>query len=68
MKEESDYFSYLLRFWLADDGEGPVWRASLESSQIGERHGFADVDDLCRHLQLLTNIESKESHDEINTL
>ena len=39
------YLSYLLRLWLAE-GDGPVWRASLENPTTAERHGFANLESL----------------------
>jgi hypothetical protein len=45
------YLSYLLRLW-QETGEGlPVWRASLESPQSGERRGFADLASLIAFLE-----------------
>ncbi len=44
--ERPRYFAYLLRLWqVRTDGE-VVWRASLEDSHTGERHGFANLDRL----------------------
>ncbi len=43
------YLSYLLRLWLVD-GDGPVWRASLEDPTTAERHGFATVEKLIAFL------------------
>jgi hypothetical protein len=40
------YFSYLLRLWLAGDGDPPQWRASLENPRTGEQRGFADLQSL----------------------
>jgi hypothetical protein len=37
------YLSYLLRMWQESE-ERPVWRASLQSPQSGERLGFASLD------------------------
>ena len=38
--------SFLLRLWQVETNGDLVWRASLESSQTGERWGFADVETL----------------------
>ncbi len=43
------YLSYLLRLWLVE-GNGPVWRASLENPTTAERHGFATLDKLIAFL------------------
>ncbi|MCP4363145.1 MAG: hypothetical protein GY796_34520 [Chloroflexi bacterium] len=40
------YVSYLLRLWQAQDNGDWVWRASLESSQTGQRWVFANLDDV----------------------
>jgi hypothetical protein len=41
--EQPDYQSYLLRLWRVDAGESGV-QASLESTQTGERRGFANLE------------------------
>ena len=46
---ESHYQSFLLRLWR--DGEGKGCRAMLEHVDSHERHGFADVEDLCAFLR-----------------
>ena len=45
------YLSFLLRLWPVKENEHTTWRASLESSHTGERHGFADLDMLCAFLR-----------------
>jgi hypothetical protein len=40
------YLSYLLRLWQAQSEGHAGWRASLESSQTGERTGFSSLDAL----------------------
>jgi hypothetical protein len=42
-KRLDEYKSYLLRLWRSGDGRSP-WRASLEDSQDGGRHGFATLE------------------------
>ncbi len=42
-REQSDYQSYLLRLWRANEGE-EAWSVSLESARTGERRGFADLE------------------------
>jgi hypothetical protein len=51
MTESRRYRAYLLRLWqvVGDDG-APVWRAALEDARTGERHGFADLSQLCAFL------------------
>jgi hypothetical protein len=39
------YLSYLLRLWMVE-GDGPVWRASLENPSTAERHGFSSLEKL----------------------
>jgi hypothetical protein len=46
---ESQYQSYLLRLWRA--GEGKACRVMLERVDSHERHGFADLEDLCAFLR-----------------
>jgi hypothetical protein len=40
------YISYLLRLWRENSGKPPLWRASLEQPQDGERLVFANLGDL----------------------
>jgi hypothetical protein len=71
--KQSGYLSYLLRLWQDNNGdtlcsrdEAPldhtedkaVWRASLESSLTGEKHGFASLDDLFAFLRRQTGVVS----------
>ena len=52
MSEPRRYRAYLLRLWQADGDDGaPVWRAALEDARMGERHGFADLSQLCAFLE-----------------
>ncbi len=53
-RERPCYMSYLLRMWQTRDGEKQVWRASLESPGIGERRGFASLQDLFDFLDART--------------
>jgi hypothetical protein len=46
----SEYRSYLLRLWL-ESNDPPAWRAILESTVDGERHGFADLQELCKFIE-----------------
>jgi hypothetical protein len=52
------YFSYLLRLWQEKGDEHPMWRASLESAQTGERLTFATVEELVRFLKQQTTGKS----------
>jgi len=45
------YFSYLVRLWLAGDGDQPQWRASLEEPSSGERLGFNSPEELFAYLR-----------------
>lgn len=42
------YQAYLLRLWRTGAGE---WRGSLQSAQNGERHLFAELEDLFAFLR-----------------
>ena len=44
--QERRYISYLLRLWRVNRTGKPVWRASLESPQTGQRLAFANLADL----------------------
>jgi len=46
--------SYMLRLWQVGDGEGAVWRASLEDPHTGERRAFATCQALLDFLEALT--------------
>ena len=50
---ESQYQSYLLRLWRA--GEGKACRVMLERVDSHERHGFADLEELCAFLREQTD-------------
>jgi hypothetical protein len=45
------YLSYLLRLWQEGADVPPLWRASLERSQGGDRLGFASLADLFAFLE-----------------
>lgn len=57
VNQERRYLSYLLRLWQESGGSSdpvgdpPLWRASLESPQIGARLGFASLVDLFSFLE-----------------
>ncbi len=45
------YESYLLRLWESDKAGELIWRASLESTDTGQRHGFTDLASLFAYLE-----------------
>ena len=51
MTKQRRYLSYLLRMWQTSDGEEMVWRASVQSPDSKEQHGFANLEELMRFLQ-----------------
>jgi hypothetical protein len=53
-QEQADYLSYLLRLWLENDSEKPVWRASLENAETGEPKVFASLELLVEFLRQVT--------------
>ena len=53
---QDNYTSYLLRLWRVSNGGQPVWRASLENTRTGERHGFADLASLLAFLSQVTQL------------
>lgn len=61
MKAESarPYVTLLLRLWQVESSAGPIWRASLESAQTGERHGFAEIEALLAYLSNMTGATSE---------
>jgi hypothetical protein len=50
------YESYLLRLWESDEAGQLIWRASLESTDTGERRGFADLVSLFAYLSLFSTV------------
>jgi len=54
---QTRYLAYLLRLWQTGDEGEQVWRASLEVPGTGERHGFADMQDLVDFLMTQINME-----------
>jgi hypothetical protein len=55
------YRSYLLRLWQETGDGSPIWRASLESPQSGECHGFADLAGVIQFLEAEMNLGPNES-------
>lgn len=74
MNQQRRYLSYLLRLWQESGGDlphgdPPLWRASLETPQAGDRLGFASLDALFAFLENETRSSSPglEGGDEENT-
>jgi hypothetical protein len=42
---------FLIRLWPVEEGGELAWRASLETVRTGEKHGFANLDDLFAFLK-----------------
>ena len=66
MTPQTRYLSYLLRLWQENagdlpGGDLPLWRASLERPQDGERLGFASLEDLYAYLDAQTGSSSLRS-------
>jgi hypothetical protein len=59
-EEQREYHSYLLRLWRTGSQGNATWRASLESAQTGERHGFADLASLVAFLEEQTGDGSRQ--------
>jgi hypothetical protein len=54
MSTLSPYFSYLLRLWLAGDGDQTQWRTSLDDPVTGERVGFGSLEEMFAYLKKKT--------------
>jgi hypothetical protein len=60
MNEEANrYHAYLLRLWRAQYQGEWQWRASLESPHSGERHSFANLEQLFVYLKERCEIKEK---------
>jgi hypothetical protein len=62
-QEPPAYRSYLLRLWRAEQDGQPLWRASVESAQTGERRTFADLAALWAFLAEQTDGEAISGED-----
>jgi hypothetical protein len=62
MKKGLRYVSYLLRLWLAEDRDQPLWRASLENTHTGERMGFASLEALMAYLNSPAGLTNRPNH------
>jgi hypothetical protein len=62
MLTSTGYIAFLLRLWLAGDGDQPQWRASLEDPRTGQVQGFANLEEMVEYLKLLecSEIEKAE--------
>jgi len=47
------YAAYMLRIWLVGEGDGAVWRASLENPHTGECSVFVNSEALYAFLESL---------------
>ena len=62
-QERPDYLSYLLRLWRAREGEGDVWRASVQHAGTGERVSFRTLEELFVFLRRQTSTGSNSQKD-----
>jgi hypothetical protein len=66
-KIHPEYLCYLLRLWRENDSVGAhgvetaLWRASLERPQVGDRQGFASLEELFAFLRNETGSSSPQS-------
>jgi hypothetical protein len=64
---QARYRSYLLRLWLAGNGDTPEWRMSLEDVITHERHSFAKLGTMFAFLELLLVADNRsEPYDSEN--
>lgn len=61
--KDSDYVSFLLRLWQAEEDDYWVWRASLESAQTGEKRNFATVSVMMEYLEREYGRSKKENEE-----
>jgi hypothetical protein len=56
MTRQPVYLAYMLRLWQsASSDDEPGWRASVENPHTGERHGFANLEQLVEFLREKTD-------------
>ncbi len=64
VKQQGRYLSYLLRLWQehggSQQGDAPLWRASLERPQSDVRQVFASLADLFAYLESETGTRSPD--------
>ncbi len=58
------YLSFLLRLWQVKQNGEEVWRALLEDSHTGARHGFASLEALMEFLFQQTQSGEGERQDD----
>jgi hypothetical protein len=58
---QPEYLSYLVRLWRVADGEEPVWRATLKSSQTGQLVGFDSLEALFDYVRGEAGLQSRPS-------
>ncbi len=63
-KTNKDYASFLLRLWRAQEHGRPIWRASLESTQTGQRQNFTDLECLIAFLKSQFEACGQDNEDE----
>lgn len=56
LNPSKNYYSFLLRLWLAKEAQSLTWRASLESVESGEINGFSNIEKLIDFLQEVTRL------------
>ena len=62
-EQQIDYLAYLLRLWRMQSDGAAGWRASLMTPASGERHGFANLDDLFLFLRRQTGAGAEGEDD-----
>ena len=65
MLTSTGYVAFLLRLWLAGDGDQPQWRASLEDPRTGQVQGFANLDEMVEFLKALERMNSGKTEEAI---
>jgi hypothetical protein len=61
--ERTMYLAYMLRLWVVDSNNQPVWRASLESPDTGDRQAFRSLEDLFEFLEEKTVRPAQDAED-----
>jgi len=60
MSANVHHLSYLLRIWQDSHAADSTWRASLQSINGGETHGFRNLEELCAYLRSRATIGESE--------
>ena len=66
MNASPNYKAYLLRLWLAGDGDQPEWRASLEDPGTGEVRGFSDLEEMVTFLKVVESLVEQKTKEQAN--